>query len=75
MQVQPNTQQYTVTQAQPILERTRLTTYAYIKSGKLPATLAVINGSTAWLISHDDLMAFIAQRDSKRNKTKNNAQN
>jgi pseudouridine-5'-phosphate glycosidase len=68
MPVQPNTQQYTVTQAQPILERTRLTVYAYIKSGKLPATLAIINGSTAYLVSHDDLMAFIAERDSKKNQ-------
>lgn len=56
--------QYTITEALPILDNTRLTAYKHIKSGKLPATLTIIDGRAAYVINQDDLSNFIAKRDS-----------
>jgi hypothetical protein len=60
--------QLSITQALPQLKRTRLIAYKNIKSGKLPATLTIIDGRAAYLINQDDLSKFIAERDSKQNR-------
>jgi hypothetical protein len=61
---------YTTSQALPILGNQRLCLYDNIKKGRLKATLSLVNGKATYLINHDDLMAFIAARDAKKQSPK-----
>lgn len=57
---------YTTPQVMTMLNIQRLTVYDNIKKGKIKATQQIINGRAVYVIQHDDLMAFIAERDSKK---------
>ena len=55
--------QITVSQAMSALNVTRLTVYNHIKTGKLQAEKAFLNGRAAWLINKSDIDFLTTQRD------------